>query len=208
MDRDSELLGDARKDTAAPEEGAAAALLARLRGGDRLAAGEFITRYGPMVRRRVRGKLGASMRRLFDSQDILSTVSRRLDRYVASGRVRAVSEAELWKLVFRMVDAAMIDKLRLVKRLKRGERDDPELARLLLTRIEDADPSEEDAAAMSLDRAFASLTDPMDRQLLSLWLRGHRHTVIASILGLSHDVTRQRWHTIRLRLRKEFGEFT
>lgn len=176
------------------------ALLARLRAGDREAAATFIQQYGPMVRRRVRGKLGAAMRRLFDSQDILSTVSRRLDRYVHSGRVRAVTEAELWKLVFRMVDAALIDKVRLVKRLQRTERDDSEFAGILLQRLERAEGSDREGMELELDRVFAALPDPIDRQILSLWLRGHKHTMIAPLVNLSHDATRQRWRAIRLRL--------
>ncbi|MGD9689549.1 MAG: RNA polymerase sigma factor [Phycisphaerales bacterium] len=187
-----------------------AEVIARLRAGDRSAAGEFIQRYGPMVRRRVRGKLGTSMRRLFDSQDILSTVSRRLDRYVASGRIRAATEGELWRLVLRIVDAALVDKIRLIKRLKRGvdsggERDDSELARLLLRRLETSDTTPDDDAELLLDRAFGSLEAPADRQMLSLWLRGHRHTAIAATLGISPDAARQRWVAIRARLRRTLG---
>lgn len=178
-------------------------LLARLRQGDREAAALFITQYGPMVRRRVRGKLGAAMRRLFDSQDILSTVSRRLDRYVMGGRLRAATEAELWKLVFRMADAALIDKVRLVKRLERVEREDSDFAGLLLTRLRGAEQSVDDGMELELDRVFTALTDPIDRQILSLWLRGHRHPTIGSVVGLSHDATRQRWVQIRHRLRAE-----
>lgn len=178
-------------------------LLARLRSGDREAAAVFIDHYGPMVRRRVRGKLGVAMRRLFDSQDILSTVSRRLDRYVHGGRVRALTEAELWKLVFRMVDAALIDKVRLVKRLQRAEREDSDFAGLLLNRLKGAESTFDDGMELELDRVFASITDPIDRQILSLWLRGHRHPTIASVVGLSHDACRQRWHAIRQRLRAD-----
>lgn len=179
-------------------------LIERLRTGDRQAAGQFIERYGPMVRRRVRGKLGESMRRMFDSQDILSTVSRRLDRYAAAGKIRATSEPELWKLVLRMVDSAMVDKFRLVRRLRRAEGDDPELSRLLLRRFESPSPEDEEAAERSLDRAFASLGQTDDRQFLSLWLRGHRHATIAGVLGISPEAARQRWLVIRDLLRAEF----
>ena len=56
-------------------------LLARIRAGDRDAAAAFLDRYGPLVRRRVRGKLGQQMRRVFDSQDLWSTLARRFDRF-------------------------------------------------------------------------------------------------------------------------------
>jgi DNA-directed RNA polymerase specialized sigma24 family protein len=180
-------------------------LLARLRAGDREAAALFVQHYGPMVRRRVRGKLGASMRRLFDSQDILSTVSRRLDRYVSAGRVRAGTEAELWSLVLRMVDAALVDKVRIVKRLQRVEAEDSDFAGLLLGRLKQAETRAGDAVEMELDQAFAALSDPIDRQILSLWLRGHKHPAIAAVVGLSHDAARQRWHSIRQRLKVMIG---
>ena len=57
-------------------------LLRRMRNGDREAAAQFITRYEDRIRRRIRGKLNPSVRRLFDSQDIFSTIGRRLDQYV------------------------------------------------------------------------------------------------------------------------------
>ena len=177
------------------------ALLERLRMGDRDAAGLFIRHYGPMVRRRVRGKLGAAMRRLFDSQDILSTVSRRLDRYVSTGKVRATTEGELWKLVHRMVDAALVDKIRVTRRLQRVQPEDKDFAGLLLYRFEAVEAEDADAVEVELDRFFAALPDPIDRQVLSLWLRGHKHSVIASVVGISHDATRQRWVAIRQRLR-------
>jgi hypothetical protein len=81
-----------------PSPGAAApdfdALLARMRAGDRDAAAAFVTRYGTRIRRRLRGKMSPSIRRLFDSQELMSTVARRLDAFVRSGRLAAVSEGQ------------------------------------------------------------------------------------------------------------------
>ena len=92
-------------------------LLDRMRSGDRVAAAVFITRYGSRIRRRIHGKLSPAMRRIFDSQDILSTLGRRLDQYVRFGRLAAASEDELWALVFRMAENAVIDKARVFRRL-------------------------------------------------------------------------------------------
>ncbi|MFM9994440.1 MAG: hypothetical protein ACKVU4_01420, partial [Phycisphaerales bacterium] len=63
------------------------ALLQRMRRGDRAAAGEFVNRYGSRLLRRIRSKLSQPMRRVFDSVDILSTLARRLDRFVSSGQL-------------------------------------------------------------------------------------------------------------------------
>ena len=66
-------------------------LIARMRAGDRAAAAAFITQYGDRVRRRVSGKLSPAMRRLFDSQEIMSTVARRLDHCVSGGELAAMA---------------------------------------------------------------------------------------------------------------------
>src|SRR5688572_28295557 len=72
--------------------------LGRIRGGDREAAAEFVRLNEALLRRRYRHKLGSALRRIVDSEDLVSTVSRRLDAYVLSGRVRAVTLQQLWAL--------------------------------------------------------------------------------------------------------------
>lgn len=181
-------------------------LVVRMRSGDREAVGQFVEAYGPFVRRRVRGKLGPSMRRLFDSQEILSTLSRRLDRYVRSGRLQASNEPQLWALVFKMVDAALVDKVRIIRRLRHAEGEDSEFARTWLSRIDRAGArsgADGDGIELEIDAALRSLPNATDRQILSLWLMGNSHRVIASYLGISHDATRQRWQAIRERLRNQ-----
>jgi hypothetical protein len=181
-------------------------LVLRMRAGDRNASAEFITGYGPLIRRRVRGKLGPTMRRLFDSQEILSTVSRRLDRYVRSGRVRAATETQLWTLVFKRVDAALVDKTRIARRLRSVEGDDSEFARALLNRIERASQRGPDEIDGLVDGALRSLSSVTDRQILSLWLMGNSPRVIADCVSISYDALRQRWQAIRDRLRSLMEE--
>lgn len=179
-------------------------LVVRMRSGDREAVGLFVEAYGPFVRRRVRGKLGPSMRRLFDSQEILSTLSRRLDRYVRSGRLQASTEPQLWALVFKMVDAALVDKVRIIRRLRHAEGEDSEFARTWLSRIDRAARStgpDGDGVELEIDAALRLLPNAVDRQILSLWLMGNSHRVIGGYLGISADATRQRWQAIRERLR-------
>src|SRR5690606_30935513 len=110
------------------EEHPAAALLERMRRGDRDAAAEFLVGYGPLIRRRIRGKLGAAMRRLFDSQEILSTVGRRLDAFVNAGRLEATTTPQLWGLVIRIAENALIEKARVVQSLKAREGEDSPFA--------------------------------------------------------------------------------
>ena len=54
-------------------------LISRIHGGDREAVAQYVMTLEPLIRRRISGKLGPRMRRVFDSQDIFSTVLRRVE---------------------------------------------------------------------------------------------------------------------------------
>ena len=183
-------------------------LLARMRTGDREAAASFLVNYGDLIRRRIRGKLGASVRRMFDSMDILSTIGRRFDRYVRDGKLQAVDEPQLWALLFRMAEAAVIDKVRIVKRLQIAEGEDGAIARELLARIQAAENNAEDGAEILLEKALAALRSDDDRTVLTLWLADWPLFRIAEAMGISPAAARQRWHSIRALLKQklEAGE--
>lgn len=187
---------DTRYETWSPE-----ALLDAMRSGSRDAAAEFMRRYGTRVRRRIRGKLGPGMRRLFDSQDILSTVGRRLDEYVGASRIEAHNISQLMALIFRIANNAVIDKVRVVRRLERVESEDAPFARRMRDRLEAADRSTPDGGEIELARAFEAAGDPESRHILWLWLRGCDHAAIAREVGISQDAVRKRWQKIRERLR-------
>lgn len=179
-------------------------LLERMRSGDRTAAAEFVMRYGDRLRRRVRAKLSRPMQRLFDSQDILSTVARRLDGFVKDGRMRAESEPQLWSLLHTISDNALIDKARVFKRLQNVEDEDGPLAREWMRRLSTADEAEPDGATLELESAISFLRDPVDKQILCLWLQDFPHTAIAQDVGLAATAVRKRWQSIREKLRRRF----
>lgn len=176
-------------------------LLTRMRSGDREAAATFIMTYGTRIRRRIRGKLGPSMRRLFDSQEILSTLGRRLDLYVRDRKLEASEEGQLWSLVFRMAENAMVDKARVYRRLQSVEGSDSPFARDLLGRLQRAEASKADGAEAMIELAVGSLPDETDQQILTLWLNGTRHSEIAVHLEMSAAAVRKRWERIKGTLR-------
>jgi len=182
----------------------AGVLLARMRAGDREAASRFMQQFGEILRRRVRGKMGRGMRRLFDSQEILSTVSRRLDRYVRDGQVRAGDEPQLWSLVFKMADAALIDKVRMYKRLQTVEGEDSDFAERALDRIRTSEQRVPEGAELELDAAFKCLKGDVDRELLAMWLNGLPFAQIAAMLDTTPAGARQRWQAIRAQLRSHW----
>ena len=191
-------------------------LIERMRSGDRRAAAVFVLEYGPRVRRRLRGKLSRAMRRVFDSQDLMSTLARRLDAFVLAGRLRATTEGQFWSLVFQMAEHALIDKARVLRRLRAAEGEDGPLARALEARVRGAgtegravggggggggEVDEDSGAALELAATFDMLPDSTDRAILSLWLNGTPHAVTADCVGLSPAAVRQRWMGIRARIR-------
>ena len=176
----------------------------RLQAGDRAAAAEFIERYGPLIRRRVRGKLSPTARRVFDSQEILATVARRFDAFVAGHRLTAGDEAGVMSLVLRMAEAAVIDKSRVMQRSRRLEAEDGPFVYALRQRMETADAKSPDGATQELARLFELARTPAERELLTLRLHGLSHGSIAWMLGITPDAVRCRWQALRDHLRTQW----
>ena len=179
-------------------------LLWRMQAGDREAAAQFLLQYGSRIRRRIRGKLGPAIRKLFDSMDILSTIGRRLDLYVMSGRLDVATEAQLWSLLFKMADHAMVDKTRIFNSLQAIEGEDGEFAHDFARRLRQADRAHTSGAELELDKCLRLLTDPIDRQILSMWLVGQPYASIAEMLDISVDLVRKRWERIKSHLKSKF----
>lgn len=173
-----------------------------MREGDRNAAASFLRDYGPRIRRRIRGKLGASMRRLFDSQEIMSTLGRRLDSFVGSHQLRAENMPELWALVFRLADNSLIEKARVFRSLEAKEGEDSPIAHVVARRLKAAERVDPDGSLIEIDRAIEALTDAIDREILSLWLMGSNHTEIGQCVNLAPTAVRKRWQSIREKLRE------
>lgn len=182
------------------------ALVERVRAGDREAFAIFLQRYGERIRARVRLRLSPSVRRLADSQDMLSTVARRLDRFVRDGRIRASGADELFSLVMTTAHNAILEKHRLVRRLQRVEGPDASWARPLITALRDDDA----AAALDplIDEALNALSSDTDRAILSRWLAGDTLAASGAAVGLSADATRQRWRSMRLTLRETLRQWS
>ncbi|CAG1007826.1 hypothetical protein PHYC_03482 [Phycisphaerales bacterium] len=138
---------------------------------------------------------------MVDSQDLFSTIARRLDTLVRTGEVLALNERQMWALVFKIGDNALIDKARVMQRLERVEGPDSDVAyewRCRLARAERAIPG---GAESEIDGMLSRLDDRVDRQILSHWLLGTDHAAIAEELEMTTDAVRKRWERIRSHLR-------
>ncbi len=169
-----------------------------MRAGDRHAAAEFVTKYGPRIRRRVRARMNPSMRRIFDSEELLSTMARRLDLFVHEGRMTAENQARLWALVNRIGDNAVIDRYRLIKRLNALEAADGPAAANIRRRQEPSPDA--DSSPISLDEVLDWIVDARDRQILMLWLHDVPLGTIAECLMMTATAVRKRWQGVRERL--------
>lgn len=170
-------------------------LLGLVREGDRAATAELIRKYGPRIRRRVRGKLPADMRRVFDSQDILSTVARRLDFLVALGKLKAVSDGQVWSLVDRIAHNSVVEKARAFRSIQSREGGAAE------DRMRQTEEGEQEKDGDDLDWALDSAGDKVDREILSLWLKGNQPATIAAAVSMPAATVRKRWERIRGRLK-------
>jgi DNA-directed RNA polymerase specialized sigma24 family protein len=187
-------------DTADPED-----LLQRMRAGDSDAVGTFFDRYESRIRRRIRGKLNPPMRRLFDSQEIFSTLGRRLCMYVQAGKLGATNQQQLWALLTRMANNAVIDKSRVFRRLRDMEGEDSVFAQGMLAQLQRAERHSDQGVEVEISEALNLFTDSDDRQILSLWLIGKPHSQIAFLVQLPADTVRKRWQKIREKLQDRFG---
>lgn len=176
-------------------------LVSRIRAGDRGAAAKFLLEHEGLIRRRYRQRLGRAMRRLVDSQDLFSTIARRLDAMIRTGSVLALNERQMWALVFRIGDNALVDKTRVMQRLDKVEGPDSDLAYEWRCRLARAERSAPGGAETEIDSMLARLDDRVDRQILSQWLVGTDHATIAQELEMTPDAVRKRWERIRTRLR-------
>lgn len=161
-----------------------------MRAGDREAAGAFVSEYGPRIRRRIRQRLGPRVRRVFDSEDILSTLSRKLDLYVAERRLEAMTEGELWALIARIASSSAVDKARRVDRSGRVEAQTAIAGEEARAEPAPVDPAE-------LERLTGAIHDPADRTILVRWLAGETSARTGALVGLSAEAVRKRLQAIR-----------
>lgn len=190
-------MGMASESTVGAGKIADAELVALVRQGDRGAGAEFLRRHADLLRQRVRRRLRRSGRRLFDSQEIISTVSRRFDRMVSSGAVRAPNPASLIGLMVEIADHSVVDKARIIDRIDRVEGEESGFAAALRHRVAVAEQAEPDGGENVLARVFEGMRSHEDREILGLWLRGCPLKAIASEFSVNADAMRQRWKRIR-----------
>lgn len=190
----------------APQQSAASnsQLIALINSGGeqaRTAAAIFLKRHEGAIRRRLRRKIAAATSRIFDSEDLFSTVARRIDQEVEQQRLSTLNEQQLWGLINRIAENCLTDVAR-AERPRRAARRGP--LRFDMHRLRrDAQDKQGTAGGDVLDKARQAIPRNDDRQLLGLWLLGAPFAGIAAALGLTETGARKRWERLRRSLREQ-----
>jgi len=173
--------------------------------GNREQFAAFVLEHGDRVKAIARRKIRTSARSAFGSDDVLSTVLRRLDVLAAEGLVRAQNEAQLWVLVRSIAENVSLERGRLLESTLNRTGDDAAFWSQIHQDFRRKTGDDEEAF-IRLYELLMMLEDQNDRQLFMLRLRGVNHKVIAQQLGISSDAVRQRWHKVVTQLRKRLTQ--
>ncbi len=171
---------------------------------NRAALAAFVLEHGETIRRVARRKLSNATAGVYDSQDVLSTVLRRVDMLADRGAIRATTEREMLSLIITIAEHAAIDKTRLMELARSRLHTDGAFARLFLQRLNSC--RDDDDTQVLVFQMFQSLRTSIERRLFLLRLRGIEHQVIAEMIGISPAACRKRWSTIMENLARGFQE--
>lgn len=171
---------------------------------DRGAVARYLLANEARIRAIARRKLTARTRSVFDSEDVFSSVLRRVDVLAQAGRLRLQSEAELWGLIEAIARNNAVSRSCLMERARFRLTEDGPYAYELLKRLDSL--CTDDEVTVLVFRMMLALDSEADRHLLALLLRGANHRAIGGLLGFSEEASRQRWARIRRELLKLFSE--
>jgi RNA polymerase sigma factor (sigma-70 family) len=182
-------------------------LVARLRGGDPVAAAELVQRYEPAIRAAVRGRMADTrLRRLFDSMDVCQTVLASFFARVALGQYDLTSADDLVRLLVTMA------RNKLAKQVARHRRVGRDYRRTLPTEDGHAevaagspDPARQVAAADLVAEVYRLLS-PDERRLVELRQHGHDWAAIADTVGGTAEALRKQHARAVARVAAELEE--
>ncbi|MCB9845679.1 MAG: sigma-70 family RNA polymerase sigma factor [Phycisphaeraceae bacterium] len=163
----------------------------------------FVLERREQIRAIARAKLPRGVRSVFDSEDVVSTVLRRVDGMIQSGALRARTFMELESLIGVVAENVSITKSRLVEIARHRRLDNESIWEMLEHRAERCAGNEE--AAGLLFKMLGSLDGADQRQMFLLRFRGASHRVVARQLGIAEDACRKRWSTVCQSLNERFS---
>ncbi|MBL4592069.1 MAG: sigma-70 family RNA polymerase sigma factor [Phycisphaerales bacterium] len=161
-------------------------------------AAEHIQQQRDTVMRRIHSLLGGGARKITDTEDVLSTTLRRVDKAVYTGRLRAINDAQFYSFVHRVIEQAILEKTRSANRIRKRE------GAFQRMRGSDEEPLTAKSAMVreDIERMSRVISDPLDREIVFLKGRGLTSALIAESMGMEAAAVRQRWGRMRAKVRE------
>jgi len=169
-------------------------------------AANLVEQQRSSLQSRIHALLGDDARRLTGTDDILSTASRRIDRVIMNGKLRAETNEQIYAFVHAVIERSILEKARSSRRLTRRER----VAQQIIDQqnVQSACPKE--YSVEDVEQLGRLITNPIDREIVLLRGRDQSFNAIAAAMQMDPAAVRVRWARIRQRVRgyieEEFSE--
>lgn len=156
-------------------------------------AASVLDRLRPQLRPAASDHLSKSARRTTDSQEVVDSVLRRIDKSVLAGKIAPGDEQELYRVARRATINAAIDRSRYAAAQTALLSPDlySEPLRERLVRADDHERTTE--LVYRLAELIDTPNTDEDREMFFLRVRGVDMKVIAQTLDISHEAARARW---------------
>jgi RNA polymerase sigma-70 factor (ECF subfamily) len=184
-------------------------LIARVRAGDEQAVGELIACYEPHIRRVVQMRIGARLRRVVDTSDVLQSVHLDLARALRGGQFEILTAQQLVQLTTAIAKHKLLaqaahwgrERRRLDRELPLGPSGEEALPQSV---AREPTPSQH-VAAEELNQILDEKATPIERTVIGLRRQGLDNKEIASRLGKTPAAVRMILNRARHRLAAELG---
>lgn len=156
----------------------------------------------------LRGRVSRKLRQAgvdgIDTEDVLSSVLRRIDMALLRGVLRTEDNREFWAYVVAVTNNVTLNKLRTARVRLIGVPTRGDEPRRLASRF--AGCSDNDEAAELLHDMIMSLRSDTDRELVFWKLSGTSYIAISAATGRSPEALRSQWAKICRQLRASFPD--
>ncbi len=168
----------------------------------RVHAAQLVEQQRATLLSRIHRLLGDDARRVTDTDDILSTALRRIDRAIDQGSLDAQSERQFYAFVHGVIERTILEKARKSRGLTARER----IAQEIKDNVSSPVIEQRVVAAEELSRIGEMITDPIDREIILLRGRDLSLADIAQAMNMTHAAARKRWSRIRTMVREYIKE--
>lgn len=163
----------------------------------------FVLRHESTIRQIARRKLTQATKAVFDSEDVMASVLRRMDKLAHDGALRPRSEGELWALIRTIASNTAVSRTRMMERARILLTEDGSYAYDFVQRLNAC--STDDEAHLLVLRMAGSFSSERSRHIFLMRVRGASHAAIAALLNITDGSCRQQWLQMCKELKAAFS---